>query len=187
MSGLGKDRHISKELKNPDYCTDLEDYQGQLDVADRYTIVAFCVKDLLCKRTTDEGYEVDGEIAEVSRVIALNLYHAGALTHAQVGLLMINYFSDVFVNLTENKLGYKGNFDHEVRSSLLPAPIYKVRDRETLINPQCWITLTPNACNKNAQHPNLDMRIEENRGFRFYDSFVQTPPPQCNGVLRKNL
>ena len=187
MSGLGKDRHISKELKNPDYCTDLEDYQGQLDVADRYTIVAFCVKDLLCKRTTDEGYEVDGEIAEVSRVIALNLYHAGALTHAQVGLLMINYFSDVFVNLTENKLGYKFDFDHEVRSPLLPPPIYKVRDRETLINPQCWITLTPNACNRKVQHPNLDMRIEENRGFRFYDSFVQTPPPQCNGMLRKNL
>ena len=106
MSGVGKDRHISKELKNPDYfCTDLEDYQGQLDVAHRYTIVAFCAKDLLSKRTTCEGYEVDGEIAEVSRVIALNLYHAGALTHAQVGLLMINYFRDVFVfNFTENKL-----------------------------------------------------------------------------------
>ena len=132
VSGLGKDRHISKELKNPDYCTDLEDYQGQLDVADRYTIVAFCVKDLLCKRTTDEGYEVDGEIAEVSRVIALNLYHAGALTHAQVGLLMINYFRDVFVfNFTENKLGDKGDLDYEVRPSLLPAAIYKVSDRGT--------------------------------------------------------
>ena len=66
MSGLGKDRHISKELKNPDYCTDLEDYQGQLDVADRYTIVAFCVKDLLCKRTTGEGYEVFREKSQRS-------------------------------------------------------------------------------------------------------------------------
>ena len=103
----------------------------------------------------------------------LNLYHAGALRHAQVGLLMITYFRDVF--------------DHEVRPSLLPAAIYKVSDRETLINPRCWITLTPNACNKHAQHPNLDMRIEENKGFRFYDSFAQTPPPQCNGMLRKNL
>ena len=72
MSGLGKDRHISKEMKNPDYCTDLKDYQGKLDVADRYTIVTFWVKDLLCKRTTDERYEADGEMAEVSRVIALN-------------------------------------------------------------------------------------------------------------------
>ena len=109
MSGVGKDRHISKEMKNPDYCTDLEDYQGKLDVAHRYTIVAFWVKDLLCKRTTDEGYEADGEIAEVSRVIALNLYHAGALTHAQVGLLMINYFRDVFVfKFTENKLVIRG-------------------------------------------------------------------------------
>ena len=108
MSGLGKDRHISKELKNPDYCTDLEDYRGQLDVVHRHTIVAFCVKDVLCKRTTDEGYEVDREIAEVSRVIALNLYHAGALRHAQVGLLMINYFRDVFVfNFTENKLAMR--------------------------------------------------------------------------------
>ena len=65
-------------------------------------------------------------------MIALNLYHAGALTHAQVGLLMINYFRDVFVfNFTENKLGDKGDFDHEERSSLLPAAIYKVGDRET--------------------------------------------------------
>ena len=48
-------RPAHQYLKNPDYCTDLEDYQGQLDVAHRYTIVAFWVKDLLCKRTTDEG------------------------------------------------------------------------------------------------------------------------------------
>ena len=47
----------------------------------------------------------------------LNLYHAGALRHAQVGLLMITYFRD--------------GFDHEVRPSLLPAAIYKVSDRET--------------------------------------------------------
>ena len=182
--GLGKDPK-TEECLNPD-CTNLEDY-GQLDVAHRYRIVAFCVKDLFCKRTNGGGYKVREKITEVSRVIASDLYHPGALTHAQVALLMINYFSDVFVNLTENKLGYKGDFDHEVRSSLLPAPIYKVRDRETLINPQCWITLTPNACNRHAQHPNLDMRIEENRGFRFYDSFVQKPPPQCNGMLRKDL
>ena len=182
--GLGKDPK-TEECLNPD-CTNLEDY-GQLDVAHRYRIVAFCVKDLFCKRTNGGGYKVREKITEVSRVIASDLYHPGALTHAQVGLLMINYFSDVFVNLTENKLGYKGDFDHEVRSPLLPAPIYKVRDRETLINPQCWITLTPNACNRHAQHPNLDMRIEENKGFRFYDSFVQKPPPQCNGMLRKDL
>ena len=65
-------------------------------------------------------------------MIALNLYHAGALTHAQVGLLMINYFRDVFVfNFTENKLGDKGDLDYEVRPSLLPAAIYKVSDRGT--------------------------------------------------------
>ena len=57
---------------------------------------------------------------------------------------MINNFRDVFAfNFTEKKLGDKGDFDHEVRSSLLPAAIYKVSDTETLINPQCWITLTP--------------------------------------------
>ena len=42
---------------------------------------------------------------------------------------MINNFRDVFAfNFTEKKLGDKGDFDHEVLSSLLLATIYKVRD-----------------------------------------------------------
>lgn len=184
VDSLGKDPK-TKEYLNPD-CTNLEDY-GQLDIAYGYRIVTFCVKNLFCKRKNGGGYEVREKITEVSRVIASDLHHAGALTHAQVGLSMINYFLDVFVNLTENKLGYKGDFDHEARFSLLPNPIYKVSDTETLINLQCWITLTPNAYNKHAQHPNLNMRIEENKGFRFYDSLVQKPPPQCNGMFRKDL
>ena len=131
MSGLGKDRHISKELKNLDNCTDLEDYQGQLDVAHRYTIVAFWVKDLLCKRTTDEGYEVDGEIAEVSRVIGFKPVSRGSIDACAGWTLDDQLLFRCFcLQLYGKQACDKMDFDHEVRSSLLPAALYKVSDTE---------------------------------------------------------
>ena len=184
VSGLGKNPRTQK-FGNP-HCHNLENY-GQLDVARRYNIVSFCVKDLLCKKITGGNYEIREEITRISKVIASDLAHVGALTHAQVGLMIINYFRYVFDKITENKLTFLGDSDQKIAPLLMRAPIYNVSDKETLKNPQCWLTLTPDVCRRNAQHPSLDVRIEKYKGFRFYNAFVQKPPLNCNGKFRKDL
>ena len=183
VASLGRNPRTQK-YGNPK-CENLENF-GQLGVARRYRITSFCLKDLLCKKTSEGSYEIRQEATRIRGVVASDLAHVGALAHAQIGLMIINYIRDVFLKILENKLSVFDEKNYKVSSPFMPAPVYNASDRETLSNPQCWLTLTPNACHE-AQHPSLPIRIEKNKGFRFYDSFVDKPPLNCNGKFRKDL
>ena len=157
VSGLGLDPE-TKHVINPS-CINLENF-GQAELARRYDITSFSLKEVLCRKENDQWRAVITDMA------ASDGRHIGIKAHAMVAMMIIEYIRGVLKDAVEEIRNTFG--DSKVNNvsdySPIPEPLFLRRETEALKQPLCWTGVTPDI-SQDLHRPNLQIQIVENDGF----------------------
>lgn len=153
VSGLGLNPE-TKTVNNPS-CINLENF-GQAELARYYAISSFSLKEVLCRKESNQWKAV------VTDMAGSDGRHIGIKAHAVVAMLMIEYVRGVLKDAI-NSLGQVKS-EKETSNATLPKPFFLQRETEALKQPLCWTGVTPDIF-QDLHHPNLQVQIVENNGF----------------------